>query len=236
MPRLLSFAATVFLLLAAAPVRATDAWALVYADGLDGSERPARLAVARSLEGRVRHLSNAVPALSKSDAKRLAAREADVADEPASGRGRSRLYLSAAFQQRELRALLDEINAALSCIPKAKTEAAEMVCWGQAAVWLQEDQKLRVALSVLRDRRVLPKDRTFPVNGQDPEVWYDAYGKGILRYILQPYIERQVEVAGPVRSRVSGDNVTPDSSAELTGADVPIAVPKPSEQTSEDQR
>ncbi|MCR9278878.1 MAG: hypothetical protein NXH85_12970 [Pseudomonadaceae bacterium] len=200
------------LVLAAMPAGASDAWALVYADGLDASERPARLAVARSLEGRVRHLSNAVPVLGKSEARRLSEREADVADEPASGRGRSRLYLSAAFQQRELRALLDEVNAALSCIPKADSEAAEMVCWGRAAVALQEDQKLRVALSVLRDRRVLPKDRTFPVNGQDPEVWYDAYGKGILRYILYPYLERQVD-AGKAAAAVEGVLPEPEFAA-----------------------
>ncbi len=217
-----------------ATVHATDAWALVYADGLDVSERPERLAVARSLEGRVRHLSNAVPVLSKSDTKRLAEREADVADEPASGRGRSRLYLSAAFQQRELRVLLNEINAALSCIPKARTEAAEMVCWGQAAVALQEDQKLRVALSVLRDRRVLPKDRTFPVNGQDPEVWYDAYGKGILRYILHPYLERQAEVLQSENSG-PGNGSAGNRAIESAGTDVQSNVSQPSEQRSDDQ-
>lgn len=208
------------MLMAGSSVQAADAWALVYADGLDGSERPSRLAVARSLEGRVRHLSNAVPVLSKNEARRLSQREADVADEPASGRGRSRLYLSAAFQQRELRALLNEINAAIGCIPKAESEAAEMVCWGRAAVALQEDQKLRVALSVLRDRRVLPKDRTFPVNGQDPEVWYDAYGKGILRYILHPYLERQVAAAQAVAA---------DSASTQPG------VSTSSEQASDDQ-
>lgn len=220
----------VMLLMVACPAHAADAWALVYADGFDATQRPARLAVARSLEGRVRHLSNAVPVLSPSEARRLTEREADVADEPASGRGRSRLYLSAAFQQRELRALLNEINAALSCIPKAPNEAAEMVCWGRAAVALQEDQKLRVALSVLRDRRLLPKDRTFPVNGQDPEVWYDAYGKGILRYILQPYLERRVSAIEATRPGASGD-----SSGGTDGAAAKPELSMPLEQSSDDQ-
>lgn len=178
------------LLLAAPGAVAADAWALVYADRFDASSRAERLSVARSLESRVRYLSNAIAPLSESAAGQLAAREQALADDSPSSRARSRLYLSADYQQRELRALLDEINASISCIPTAPNESAEMACWSRAAVALQEDQKLRVALGVLRDRRVLPKDRTFPVDGQDPEVWYDAYGKGILRYIIHPYLER----------------------------------------------
>ena len=174
-----------------APVAtAADAWALVYADRFDASERGERLAVARSLEGRVRYLSNAIAPLTPKASEQLSVREASLADDSPASRARSRLYLSADFQQRELRGLLDEINAALTCIPRAPDESAEMACWSRAAVALQEDQKLRVALGVLRDRRVLPKDRTFPVDGQDPEIWYDAYGKGILRYIIHPYLER----------------------------------------------
>lgn len=209
----------VFTLAAGPSASAADAWALVYADRFNSEQRSERLAIARSLEGRVRYLSNAIAPLSESATIQLVGREAKLADESPSSRARSRLYLSADYQQRELRGLLDEINASLSCIPTAPDESAEMACWSRAAVALQEDQKLRVSLGVLRDRRVLPKDRTFPVDGQDPEIWYDAYGKGILRYIIHPYLERGSAAAASAVAERGGEALRQGVTEQMEGTE-----------------
>ena len=49
--------------------------------------------------------------------------------------------------------------------------------------------RLDLALSMLRRARLIPKDGHMPVTAQDPEVWYGEYGRGILQYILIPYLD-----------------------------------------------
>ena len=63
-----------------------------------------------------------------------------------------------------------------------------MLCWAEVSVYLMDEETVDIALTVLRSARMIPRDEDMPVKAQDPKVWYGEYGKGIVRYILKPYL------------------------------------------------
>ncbi len=170
--------------------QSVSAWDLVYPSNFDWEIRTHRLRVANDLASRVSLLVAVVPKQTEEESARLReteqALEARGAD--ASPRERSRLYLSRAYQHRRLLELLADTLDALECVRSAQEMPREVHCWTQAAVNLMDEETVDVALTVLRDARMVPRDEDMPVKAQDPKVWYGEYGKGIVRHIVMPYV------------------------------------------------
>jgi hypothetical protein len=93
------------------------------------------------------------------------------------------------FQHRQLRSLLVNTSEAISCILEANISIKrEMMCWAVASSNLIEKEKLSDSISTLRKHGVLPKkvDSVF-----EEDYWLPVYGKGIIDYIVLPYLQSQ---------------------------------------------
>ena len=172
---------------------AGSAWDLVHPDNFDWQVRGDRRSVAADLISRVGLLAAVVPAQAPDQISDLNKIEAslETLGDAATPRQRSRLYLSRAYQHRRLVVLLRDMLAALACVRSAVSVSQEMYCWAQASALLMDEEALEISLSVLRQSRMIPRDEDMPVKAQDPKVWYSEYGRGVLRYILRPYLESQ---------------------------------------------
>ena len=171
---------------------ASGAWTLLHAGDFQWQQRLDRLAVARDLQRRVAALRQQVPV--QSPAELAAVQKKDLAVTEQMTQQRSRLYLSTAYQHRALVQNLDRIHDALACVREDPlTVALEMACWADAATALLQEEQMRLGLNTLRKARRLPRKRDTAVIDRDPDLWYAQFGRGILRYILQPYLGRQAE-------------------------------------------
>jgi hypothetical protein len=174
------------------PVRAqsVSAWDLVHPTGFDWQIKSHRQLVAKDLGFRVRLLAAVVPAQSEEQRQQLKATVAtlDALGDEATPRQRSNLYLSRAFQHRRLLDLLANTLTSLSCTRAAQDINKEMLCWSEVSVYLMDEETVDIALTVLRSARMIPRDEDMPVKAQDPKVWYGEYGRGIVRYIIKPYL------------------------------------------------
>ncbi|MFP6814436.1 MAG: hypothetical protein VB948_12685 [Pseudomonadales bacterium] len=174
------------------PVRAqsVSAWDLVHPTGFDWQIKSHRQLVAKDLGSRVRLLAAVVPAQSEEQRQQLKATVAtlDALGDEATPRQRSNLYLSRAFQHRRLLDLLANTLTSLSCTRAAQDINKEMLCWSEVSVYLMDEETVDIALTVLRSARMIPRDEDMPVKAQDPKVWYGEYGRGIVRYIIKPYL------------------------------------------------
>jgi hypothetical protein len=93
------------------------------------------------------------------------------------------------FQHRQLRSLLINTSEALSCILEANISIKrEMMCWTVASSNLMEKGRFSDSISTLRKHGILPKkvDSSF-----EEDYWYQVYGKGIIDYIVLPYLRSQ---------------------------------------------
>ena len=169
------------------------AWELISPTVLDWRQAEQRRAVAKDLLERLDLLAGAIPPLSANQRARVVkeAAELEGLDPDADSRRRSRLFMSRRYQHFRLLDLLAETRSNLKCVLAAEQVAEEMRCWSLASVNFGEEAKLDLALSMLRSARLIPKDGAMPVKAQDPAVWYGEYGRGILKYILTPYLTQQ---------------------------------------------
>ncbi len=174
------------------PVQAqsVSAWDLVHPTRFDWEIRSHRHRVAQDLISRVRLLAAVVPDQSREQQQQLkdTAAALEALGNDATPRQRSRLYLSRAFQHRRLLDMLANTLAALNCVRTSKDINKEMLCWTEASVFLMDEATVDIALTVLRSARMIPRDEDMPVKAQDPKVWYGEYGRGIVRYIVKPYL------------------------------------------------
>jgi hypothetical protein len=93
------------------------------------------------------------------------------------------------FQHRQLRSLLVNTSEAILCVLEANISIKrEMMCWTVASSNLIEKEKLSDSISTLRKHGVLPKkvDSFF-----EEDYWFPVYGKGIINYIVLPYLQSQ---------------------------------------------
>lgn len=178
------------------PRAVSGAWVLLYTDRFDWRARPDRLRVAEALKRRVSLLRDRVPAQSPTELAKLERRELRLGrrqDRDAAAQARSRLYLSTSYQHRALSQLLDAILQPLSCIETSTALPAEMACWSQVAAALMQEERLALALQTLRKARRLPRHWQTAMINRDPEVWYTQFGRGVLSYVLTPYLLAQVQ-------------------------------------------
>ncbi len=168
-----------------------SAWDLVHPTGFDWQDKVSRAQLAGDLLKRVQILSAVIPPMTTSALEKLRSEQARVASlgDDASPRRRGRLYLSRRFQHQSLLELVDQTLGALSCAASSRRVASEMACWAQASAFLLEEDRLDLGLNILREARMIPRDEDMPVTAQDPVVWYGEYGRGILRYIVIPYMQ-----------------------------------------------
>ncbi|HEY5680505.1 MAG TPA: hypothetical protein VIS55_10595 [Pseudomonadales bacterium] len=173
-----------------AGAQSVSAWDLVYPSNFNWEIRTHRVRVANDLASRVSLLVAVVPRQTEEESARLRETEQtlEARGADASPRDRSRLYLSRAYQHRRLLELLADTLDALQCVRSAEELPREVHCWTRAAVNLMDEETVDVALTVLRDARMVPRDEDMPVKAQDPKVWYGEYGKGIVRHIVMPYL------------------------------------------------
>ncbi|MFK7912312.1 MAG: hypothetical protein AB8B93_00235 [Pseudomonadales bacterium] len=167
--------------------KASGAWTLLYAGSFQWQQRLDRLSVARDLQRRVATLRQQVPPQSPAELAQVDKKDRAFTEQMA--QQRSRLFLSTAYQHRELVRNLDRIHAALACVREVEqATAGEMACWADAAAALLQEEQMRLALNTLRKARRLPRKRDTAVIDRDPDLWYAQFGRGILTFILQPYL------------------------------------------------
>lgn len=175
-----------------------SAWDLVHPSGFDWQSKSHRQRVAADLISRVRVLAAIVPEQSDKQRQELEETEAaiEALGDAATARQRSRLYLSRAYQHRRLLVLLADTLRSLECVRTAAAISGEMHCWAQASTLLMDEETMEIALTVLRDSRLIPRDEDMPVQAQDPIVWYGEYGRGIVAHIITPYLQSLSDRAG----------------------------------------
>ena len=168
-----------------------NAWELIHPKSFDWRQVQHRKAIARDLSRRLDLLASVVPSQSSEQRALVFAEMAELErlGSEASPRRKSRLYMSRGYQHFRLSELIGETGADLQCILGAAELSEEMRCWSLAALHFSDETRLDLALSMLRRARLIPKDGHMPVTAQDPEVWYGEYGRGILQYILIPYLD-----------------------------------------------
>lgn len=168
-----------------------SAWDLVFREQLDWTDRAHRLTLARDLVDRISLLEANLPELPDKDRVWIENLEAkiDRLGGDASSRERGELYLSRQYQQRALLQHVDAVKAELACIRVAQPLDREMPCWSRLSVLLLDGDRIGVALETLRDYRMVPRSRDMPVKAQHPSLWYADYGRGIVEYLLVPYLE-----------------------------------------------
>jgi hypothetical protein len=169
-----------------------SAWDLVHPNRFDWQIKVHRQRVAADLISRVGVLAAIVPEQSAEQQRQLGETEAaiEALGDAASPRQRSRLYLSRAYQHRRMLDLLSATLKALDCVRAAEEISTEMYCWAQVSGSLMEEETMDVALTVLRNARMIPRDEDMPVKAQDPKIWYGEYGRGIVRHIVTPYLRK----------------------------------------------
>ncbi|MDE0062218.1 MAG: hypothetical protein OXP09_16370 [Gammaproteobacteria bacterium] len=187
---LLMFGALVAAASATSTAAAVNAWELIHPRAFDWQEAAHRTAIAKDLLRRLNLLASVVPPQSPQQ-QTLVLDEMAALDKlgtEAPPRRRSRLFMSRGYQHYRLLELIEETRGDLECILAAADIREEMHCWSLAAQHFGDEARLDLALSMLRSARLIPKDGQMPVTAQDPEVWYGEYGRGILQYIVVPYL------------------------------------------------
>jgi hypothetical protein len=190
--RLRRLLATLLLIVAwPSAVWGATAWDLISPKNFDPQSRTERLAVARDLRTRVEQFAALIEPQTPAELQGLERAEARLAaNDRTSNRERAELQLSVAYQQRKLAAALTAITTALDCVIDTQRIATEMSCWATTSLLLGDEESLRLALSTLRNHHRLPRNKDLPALVRSPEVWYTTYGRGILEFILVPYLRR----------------------------------------------
>lgn len=186
----LVFGALVAAASATSTAAAVNAWELIHPKAFDWQQAAHRTAIAKDLLRRLNLLASVVPPQSPQQ-QTLVLDEMAALDKlgtEAPPRRRSRLFMSRGYQHYRLLELIEETRGDLECILAAADIRDEMHCWSLAAQHFGDEARLDLALSMLRSARLIPKDGQMPVTAQDPEVWYGEYGRGILQYIVVPYL------------------------------------------------
>lgn len=173
---------------------AQSAWDLVFREQLDWTSREHRLILARDLADRISLLESTLPELSEKDhawLKKLEQRIERLGDNNASSE-RGKLYLSRQYQHRTLLAHMKVVKRELDCVRGATKLPEEMLCWGEVSVQLLDGDRIGVALETLRDHRMIPRPREMPFTTLNPSLWYSEFGRGIVEYLLVPYLESRL--------------------------------------------
>ncbi len=169
----------------------TSAWDLVHPAEFHWQDRAERVQLAQDLMDRIRILAAVVPPMSADELAKLRKEQTrlNAMGDDAPRRSLGRLYLSRPYQHQKILELLDNTLGALDCAAQSQKIAAEMACWAQASTYLLEEASLDLGLTILREGRLIPKDEDMPVKAQDPVIWYGEYGRGVLNYIVVPYLQ-----------------------------------------------
>jgi hypothetical protein len=184
------------LCLSSAYGNAATAWDLISPQQFDPHSKAERIAIANDLAFRVARLADLVADQDRAELQKLEQDEARLAAAGADSRPNAELQLSVAYQHRKLVKLLADIHTALDCVVSSNTDAAEMLCWARASLLLSDEESLKLAIGTLRDNRRLPENKNLPPLIRGPEVWYDTYARGILEFILIPYLASAAPKAG----------------------------------------
>lgn len=172
---------------------AQSAWDLVFREQLDWTNRSHRLTLARDLVYRISLLEANLPELSDRDRAWIDTLEARIErlGDDASSSERGKLYLSRQYQLRALLQHVEGVKQELACIRGEQPLELEITCWSRLSVLLLDGDRIGVALETLRDYRMVPRSREMPVKAQHPSLWYSDFGRGIVEYLLVPYLEEQ---------------------------------------------
>jgi hypothetical protein len=176
------------LCMASSCATAATAWDLISPQHFDPHSKAERKAIANDLAFRVARLADLVADQDRSELQKLAQDEEKLAAAGPDSKPNAELQLSVAYQHRKLVKLLADIHTALDCVINSDTNPSEMLCWARASLLLSDEESLKLAIGILRDNRRLPENRNLPPLIRGPEVWYDTYARGILEFILIPYL------------------------------------------------
>ena len=179
---------SVWLMLHAFSVWPATAWDLISGHHLDPHSKAEREAIAHDLDSRIGRLVSLLADQNPKEIEKLERDEAKLVAAPVGDKSTTELQLSVAYQHRRLLKLLTEIRGALDCVMRSERDVDEMLCWARASVLLADEESLKLAVGILREHRRLPLDKDLPVRIRGPEVWYDSYARGILEFILIPYL------------------------------------------------
>lgn len=170
---------------------AQSAWDLVFREQLDWTSREHRLILARDLTERILLLESNLPEMSEKDREWVEKRERRIErlGDDATSSERGKLYLSRQYQHRTLLEHMDRVKRELACVRNATDLNQEMLCWGRVSIELLDGDRIDVALETLRDHRMVPRPRDMPFKTLNPSLWYSEFGRGIVEYLLVPFLE-----------------------------------------------
>jgi hypothetical protein len=172
-------------------VHATEAWSLLGLESDSALSRVDRLAIAEDLTRRLEILRRRVPMQQPDDAEAVRRQLTNLDDMTLASERRGRFFLSLPYQHYQLLELLDGAKQELDCVLTMEIPEVEHACWARLATIYLSEERLELGVGTLRAARLLPKDDDMPRPAQDPRVWYDEFGRGIVRRILTPWIQAQ---------------------------------------------
>lgn len=183
-------ALTICAAIAAENAWTASAWDLIAPSELNAESKVHRDAVAQDLKQRLSLLIDLLSEPNPQELQRLERDELRLASGSGDARDKTALQLSVTYQHRGLVLRMRAIERSLDCVVESKQIATEMYCWAQTSLLLGDEESLRLALGTLRSAKRLPSNKDLPALVRSPEVWYTTYARGILEFIITPYLER----------------------------------------------
>jgi hypothetical protein len=194
-------AVLVVLCCAANPVSGADKGDLILGS-FDASSKASRLEIAADLKNTVEAFSGYVRYPTPKEDEWIERQRSLI--EAATGDARShqqlQLYRSTPLQLSKLRGLLDQLQASLRCILTAAQERAEMACWSIASFYLTDRTTLKEAVEILVRAGEIPTKALTLSLLRDTAGFasdYLSYGRGVLEYVVIPYLQKDATKRGP---------------------------------------
>lgn len=190
------------ILLFASPAWAVDASDLILGK-FDSSSRKQRTAIANDLLKNVQELSQYLPIQKPQEIEWTKQESNAIAklrkSEIAGANLRSvKLVESPEWQHEKLQSALTEIRDALLCASNQSISISrEMMCWSVASFHLSDHNKFNDAVRILLSAGRLPEDALKKARIASESLgygfFYHLYGRGILEYVIIPYLKSQVK-------------------------------------------
>lgn len=146
-----------------------------------------RLLIAIDLAKSIYQLNAKIPSISRDEKHKIAQEQHaidSIRDKNIKEQRIATLVNTPDFQQEKLKEYLSDVNNTLTCIKTEVVVSHEMYCWSYLGFLLTNPVILNDAMLVLEKSGKLPKS-------VDPDLMreqYNWYGRGILQYIIIPYI------------------------------------------------
>ena len=186
----------VFFLTTLIPVSKAANYGDLIGGKFDPSSRKDRAEIAASLEAELQNLNQYLPIQKPEEQVWLKEENAaidSINDKEAKKSRFTKLVLSPEFNHAKLHENLSSLLNSLTCASNLKISTSkEMTCWSVASLTLTDSSMFNDTISnLIQNGRLSKNDTENVVNPIGPNgygFFYNVYGRGILSYILIPYL------------------------------------------------